>query len=60
MTNMLTSVEAAAYAGVTVGTIHNWIKKGYLGESLQKQNVSKGVGCGYRINEDVLMKFLHC
>lgn len=60
MTNMLTTVEAAAYAGCTVSTIRSWIRKGYLGEDLQKQNISRGNGCGYRINEDILMKLLHC
>lgn len=38
MERYLTTTEAAMKAGVTVATIHNWIRKGYLGD-VCKQSV---------------------
>lgn len=58
MGNMLTTTEAAAYAGVTSATIIRWIKQGYFGNAAS-QNVSRGSGCGYRIHEADLEKYLH-
>lgn len=58
MTNMITTTEAAQYAMVSTATIRNWIRKGYLGEQAKKQFVTRGAGCGFTINEDVLVNYL--
>lgn len=55
----LTTLEAAAVAGVSRSTIIQWIHKGYLGDSVEKQNVTQGKFCGYRIEISNLNKFLY-
>ena len=55
----LTTVEAAAVAGVSRGTILQWIHKGYLGDSVEKQSVTRGQLCGYRIEISALNRFLY-
>lgn len=58
MERYLTTAEAAMKAGVTVATIHNWIRKGYLGD-VYKQSVDVGRGNGYTIRESVLESYIH-
>lgn len=58
MERYLTTMEAAQVAGVTQSTIYNWIKKGYLGDT-DKQYVTRGVGCGYKIRESDLEHYIH-
>lgn len=58
MERYLTTAEAAMKAGVTVPTIHNWIRKGYLGD-VAKQSVGVGRGNGYTIHESVLESYIH-
>ena len=58
MDDFLTTTEAAKYAGVSRVTILAWIKKGYLGDT-HKQLVTTGVGCGYKIRQSDLNKYIH-
>lgn len=58
MERYLTTIEAAKRAGVTQSTIYNWIKKGYLGDT-NKQYVTRGTGCGYKIRENDLEHYIH-
>lgn len=54
----LTTLEAAAVAGVNRGTILSWIHKGYLGDC-QRQSVTRGAFQGYRIEISDLNRFLY-
>ena len=57
MGNVFTTLEAANFAGVTPSTIRRWVKKGYLGSN-SSQNVHAGAGCGYKIRQSELEKYL--
>ena len=56
MDNLLTTMQAAQYAGVSSATIRIWAKHGYLGKV--DMNVSTGAGCGYKIQESALEEYL--
>lgn len=58
MDNKITTQEAAMIAGVMRGTILRWIKCGYLGDC-KKQTVTRGNGCGYKIEISDLNKYLY-
>lgn len=55
---MLTTEEAAKEAGVSRTTILRWIWLGYLGD-VNKQNVTRGNGCGYRIRKSDLDSYIY-
>lgn len=57
MDTRLTTLEAAALAGVSPSTIRVWIKNGYLGD-VYKQNVTRGATCGYKIEIAALNRYL--
>lgn len=54
----LTTLEAAAIAGVTRGTILRWVHEGYLGDC-ERQTVTRGAFQGYRIEISALNRFLY-
>lgn len=58
MDNFLTTKEAAEMAGVSTATIRLWVKKGYLGDA-NKQSVTPGSGCGYKIRQSDLNRYIH-
>lgn len=58
MDTRLTTLEAAAITGVSRGTILRWIKLGYLGD-VEKQNVTRGKDCGYKIEISALNRYLY-
>lgn len=57
MDNILTTMEAAKHAGVHRVTILGWIKKGKINPI--NRNVSTGAGCGYKIRQSELDRYIH-
>lgn len=58
MEQYLTTMEAASIAGVQRSVILYWIKRGYLGEEVKNQAVTRGSGCGYRIPSQSLNRYI--
>lgn len=56
MENILSTVEAAQYAGVSRNAVLKWIHLGYL--PVVNKNAYRGPGCGYKIHESDLDDFL--
>ncbi len=57
MDNILTTMEAAEHAGVTRITILRWIREGKI--EPVSYNVTRGTGCGYKIRQSELDRYIH-
>lgn len=54
---ILSTIEAAEHAGVSVSTILKWIRNGKLPTA--NKNVTPGRGCGYKIRQSDLDMYIH-